>query len=280
MPDGWSWDPSLFRGSAAYYDQGRLAYAPGYTDRLAQVLELDGAGRLLDVGCGPGTVTLPCAEHFSEAVGVDPDPDMLAQAERRACSLGVRNVRWVEVRAEDLPGDLGGFQVILFAQSFHWTERAQVAATVRDMLEPGGWLVLMSDLKTPRTEPAVLPYPTPPYESIAELTQQYLGTVRRVGQGLLIHGTPSGESEILNAAGFEQLRRLVVPSGAVVVRTAEDIVAWVFSRSDMAPHLFGDRREEFERGLRALLARAAPTGVFAEQLPDTEIRYTQRACFQ
>ena len=145
------------------------------------------------------------------------------------------------------------------------------------MLEPGGWLVLLSDLKTPRTEPAELPYPPPPYERITELTRQYLGTVRRAGQGLLINGTPSGEGAILTDAGFEDLRRLVVPSGAVVARATDDIVAWAFSRSDMAPHLFGDRLQEFERDLRTLLARTSPVGVFAEQLPDTEIRYAQRA---
>ncbi len=277
MPDSWRWDQSLFRGSATYYEQGRLAYAPGYTEQLAKILALDGSGRLLDVGCGPGTVVLPFAEHFHQAVGVDPDPDMLVAAERRARTLGVRNVRWAEARAEDLPGDLGRFQVILFAQSFHWTEREQVAATARDMLEPGGWLVLLSDLKTPRTEPAELPYPPPPYERITELTRQYLGTVRRAGQGLLINGTPSGEGAILTDAGFEDLRRLVVPSGAVVARATDDIVAWAFSRSDMAPHLFGDRLQEFERDLRTLLARTSPVGVFAEQLPDTEIRYAQRA---
>jgi hypothetical protein len=61
---GWdtrSWDESFFAGAARYYEQGRLPYAPGLADAFARGLALDGRGRLLDVGCGPGTVTLPLA---------------------------------------------------------------------------------------------------------------------------------------------------------------------------------------------------------------------------
>ena len=69
-------------GSAAYYERGRLPYAPAFAEVLATSLGLDGQDRLLDVGCGPGIVTLPMARYFREAAGVDPDPDMLAQAAR------------------------------------------------------------------------------------------------------------------------------------------------------------------------------------------------------
>ena len=84
MVSGWQWDRSLFRGSAAYYDQGRLPYAADWVQALAAVLDLDGHGRALDVGCGPGTVTLPLSNHFDEVVGVDPDDEMLAEGDRRA----------------------------------------------------------------------------------------------------------------------------------------------------------------------------------------------------
>lgn len=57
----------------------------------------------------------------------------------------------------------------------------------------------------------------------------------------------------------------------MVERTADDIVAWAFSRSDSAPHLFGDRLGDFERDLRALLRQEAPDDRFAERLPATEI---------
>ena len=70
MPEGWQWDETLFSGSAPYYLRGRLPYAPGLAERLAEVLDLDGRGRLLDVGCGPGVLTLSLAPFVVEAVGV------------------------------------------------------------------------------------------------------------------------------------------------------------------------------------------------------------------
>ncbi|UUU26839.1 class I SAM-dependent methyltransferase [Streptomyces sp. DSM 40750] len=272
MPDGWQWDRTLFQGSAAYYERGRLPYAPGFADTLAEALALDGRGRLLDVGCGPGIVLLPMARFFTEAVGVDPDEDMLVEAERQAERRGVTNARWVAARAEDLPAGLGEFQVVVFAQSFHWTDRDRVAATVREMLEPGGVFVHISDLKDPLPEPPQLPLTAPPYDRVSDLVRRYLGPVRRAGQGKLVNGTPNGEELVIARAGFENFQRLVVPAGEVVTRTADDIVAWTFSRSDSAPHLFGDRLKDFERDLRALLERAAPDHRFAERPPATEIR--------
>ncbi|GGK28631.1 methyltransferase [Streptomyces camponoticapitis] len=271
MPDGWQWDSTLFRGSAAHYERGRLPYAPGFADTLAGVLGLDGRGRLLDVGCGPGIVTLAVAPYVAEVVGIDPDEDMLAEAERRAGRRGVGNARWVTARAEELPAGLGEFRAVVFAQSFHWTDRDRTAAAVLGMLEPGGAFVHISDLKNPPAPSAPLPLPAPPYERIAGLVRRYLGPVRRAGQGTLLNGTPGREDLVLARAGFEDFERHVVPAGEVVDRPADAVVAWVFSRSDSAPHLFGDRLPDFERDLRAVLREASSDGRFAEHLPPTEI---------
>lgn len=272
MPEGWQWDRTLFRGSAPHYARGRLPYAPGYAEVLAAVIGPGGVGRLLDVGCGPGTVTLDMAWHVSEVVGLDPDADMLAEAGRRAGALGIRNVRWVHARAEELPWGLGTFDAVVFAQSFHWTDRERVAAAVLEMLAPGGAFVLLSDRKDPPPDPRPLPLPAPPYERLAEVVRAHLGPVRRAGQGVLAHGTPGREELVLVPAGFEGRERYVVPAGEVVVRTAEDLVAWVFSRSDSAPHLFGEKVAAFEQEVRAVLAAASPGGRFAERLQATAIR--------
>ena len=111
----WSWDECLFAGSAAYYEAGRLPYAPGLADAFARSLGLDGRGRLLDVGCGPGTVTLRLAPSFEAVVGLDPDAEMLSRASLAALRRGVGNATWVHSRAEDLPAGLGRFRAVIFA---------------------------------------------------------------------------------------------------------------------------------------------------------------------
>ncbi len=82
--EDWAWDETVFEGTAAYYRQGREPYAPALADALAEHLHLDGRGSLLDAGCGPGTVALLFAHLFESVIGLDPDPRMLAEAQRAA----------------------------------------------------------------------------------------------------------------------------------------------------------------------------------------------------
>jgi len=282
MVVGWEWDETLFAGTAAYYRRGRLHYAPGLADTLAEALNLDGRGRLLDVGCGPGVLALALAHLFGEIVGVDPDGGMIAEAEREAALAGVAGkTAWVRARAEELPAGLGEFTVAAFGQSFHWMDRDQVAATVKGMLRPGGALVHIADLKTEtgaadtgaaetRTADGS-PHPAVPYEAVDALVKRYLGPVRRAGRGTLPHGTPGGEAEVFRRAGFAPAQRRVVPGGQPLVRTVDDVVAWTFSMSSSAPHLFGTRRDDFEADLRRLLREASPEGRFSERRPSTEV---------
>lgn len=274
MPEGWQWDETLYSGSAPYYVRGRLPYAPGLVDRLACVLGLDGHGRLIDIGCGPGVLTLMLTHFFDEAVGVDPDAGMLEIAGRRAVDAGVKNVRWERTRGEELPASLGIFRAATFAQSFHWMDRPAVAAIVFDMLDPGGALVHVSDIKGALDaipDDPQLPHPQPPNAAIRELVRQYLGSARRAGQGVLRHGTPDDEADVLSRTGFEGPLRMQVRAGRALVRSADDVVAWVFSLSGSAPHLFGDHVGAFEAELRWLLDHTSASGLFSEQPPDTEV---------
>ena len=55
------YDPTIYLGSAAHYRDGRPAYSPELEAVLTQKVGLDGNGRLLDVGCGPGVLTVRLA---------------------------------------------------------------------------------------------------------------------------------------------------------------------------------------------------------------------------
>jgi SAM-dependent methyltransferase len=267
VSDGpWEWDETLYAGSAPYYAAGRLPYPPEVAESLRRELRLDGAGRLLDVGCGPGSLTLLLAPLFGSVVGIDADPDMVVHARLAAGRAGIDNVRWYRMRAEDLPGGLGRFRVVTFAQSFHWVDRPRVAGRVLRMLEPGGALVHVH-ATTHQGVPGddALPHPRPPRERIAALVTGYLGPVRRAGRRTLPAGTPAGEQDVLPAAGFHGPVRRAVGGGTVVTRTEDEVVASVFSLSSAAPHLFGDRLAGFERDLRELLRAASPGRRFAER---------------
>lgn len=272
MPRGWQWDETLFQGSAPYYERGRLPYPPGLAAAIAAALDLDGRGRLIDVGCGPGSIALRLAPHFAQVVGLDADAEMPVEAARRADELGIDTCRWVRALAEHLPFPSGSFQVATFAQSFHWMERERVAAAIYALLAPGGAFVQPSVWHTGAPDPDPLHHPAPPRETITQLVAHYLGPERRAGQGVLQYGTPGGEDAIVRAAGFGPLTTIHVPGRQILVRTVDDLVAAQFSASGSAPHLFGERLAEFEADLRALLAESSSSGLFAEQTDDAEVR--------
>ncbi len=279
--ESWSWDESLFAGAAGYYLQGRLPYAPDLAGVFARSLALDGRGRLLDVGCGPGTVTLRLAPLFEAAVGLDPDPEMLACAARAASSAGASaeagNVTWVHRRAETLPAGLGSFRAVTFAASFHWMDRPRVASAVAAMLDPGGAAVQVDAPHYRIGELAAehrrgtLPFPPPPDDAIDRLRRRYLGRDRRAGQGIR-NTSPSGEDQVFRQAGFLPAQTVTVPDQRAIERTVDDLVARVFSLSSTAPHLFGDRRADFEADLREILAQASPGGRFSVRLPNNILR--------
>ena len=265
----WQWDETLYAGSAAHYPRGRVAYPQAMADALRDELGLDGSGRLLDVGCGPGPAALLLARLFDQVVGVDADADMLAEAARQAERLRIGNACWVHMRAERLPDGLGVFDVALFAQSFHWMDRARVARATRAMLVPGGAWVLVG-ATTHKGIDAAAGLPAPPWEDVSELISRYLGPARRAGQGSLPERTGGDEPELLEACGFGRPREITVP-GRDLVRSVDDIVSSVFSLSSAAPHLFGDRLGEFERELRELLDAAAVDGRFGERMREISL---------
>jgi SAM-dependent methyltransferase len=262
-------DPMLYAGAAEFYPRGRLAYPAELADRLTDELGLDGTGRLLDVGCGPGSLTLLLAGRFEYAVGIDADGDMLREAARLAAAAGVFGVEWRQMYAEDLPGDLGRFRVVAFAQSFHWMDQHKVAKVVRGMLAPDGACIhVRATTHRGIATDADLEFPEPPHESLLELTRRYLDPAG--GSSVLARASLSGESDAYRAAGFTGPRQITI-AGPVVTRTREEVIAAVFSLSISTPYLFGDRRAAFEFEARRLLDEVSPSGLFSEQMREIAV---------
>lgn len=265
-----SYDPTLFRGTAAFYLRGRPPYARALPEFLAREGNIEGR-RVLDVGCGPGTVAVDLAPFAAEVIGVDPDGEMLVEAVRHASGRGVTNVRWVAGRAEDLATlDLGRFALVTFAQSFHWTDRQAVAELVYDLLEPGGVLALIGHEVDGRPRPVGPGVPPIPHEAIRDLIARYLGPERRAGQGTVVLSTERFE-ETLARTRFGRPQAVHLDGRADLVQSVDDVMANVHSLSYAATPLFGDRLEAFDADLRALLTSISPGGSFWDWPGDTAV---------
>jgi SAM-dependent methyltransferase len=266
-----SYDPTLFEGAAAHYRYGRPPYSPQLEAVLTEELELDGSGRLLDGGCGPGILTVRLANLFEEAVGLDPDAAMLAEGRRVADERGITNIRWVQAVAEELPGAAPGpYRLVTFGQSLHWTDEARVAEAVYDMLDPGGALAMIVHEVEGRPKPPSPGQPSIPHAEIQALVEKYLGPTRRAGQGVAPVRTHRF-ADVLVRTRFGAPRSVFVPGIPDLLRDSESVLSGYLSMSSSAPHLFGDRLEDFTREVRELLASRSPEGVFWDWPGDTEI---------
>jgi SAM-dependent methyltransferase len=266
-----SYDPTIYEGAAAHYRQGRPAYSPQLEALLTEELGLDRTGRLLDGGCGPGTLTVRLAELFDEAVGLDPDPAMLVEGRRFAEERGIRNIRWVQARAEDLPAAAPGpYRVVTFGQSFHWADEPRVAEIVYDMLRPGGALALIVHTVAGRPVPPSPGPPPIPHREIEELVEKYLGSARRAGQGPAPVRTHRFEDVVVRTR-FGAPRSVFAPGIPDLLRDSESVLSGYFSMSFSSPHLFGDRVDDFAAEVRDLLRLRSPEGVFWDWPGDTEV---------
>ena len=270
------YDPTIYLGSSPYFACGRPPYSRDLVATLIKEACLDGTGRLLDVGCGPGTLAIELAANFEETIGLDPDADMLAVGVLLSTGAGVA-VRFVRAVAEDIPMlALGSFRVVTIGQSFHWTDGERVAESVYEILEPGGTLALVSHVKDGRPEPQGPGHPPMPHDAIRELIDEYLGPRRRAGQGF---ASPQGDryEDALARTRFGRPRTLFCAGRPDIVQDVEGVLANCLSNSFAAPHLFGDRLEQFKADVRARLLAHSPNGLFWDWPGDTEILLAGKA---
>jgi SAM-dependent methyltransferase len=267
------WDESLYAGSAEYYRVGRMPYPERLGTTMQRRLVLDGHGSLLDLGSGPGGLTLLLAPYFATVVAVDADAGMIRVGQGEAARNGVGNVRWLHAYAEDLDDGLGPFTVVTLAQSFHWMNRPVVAHTIRQLLTPDGYCVHVgATTHQGVTDATGLPHPQPPWDRIQDLVRAHLGPDRRAGKSIVVDGSTSGdEASVFRAAQLAGPEVIDVPGGDALVRTEDQVVASVLSLSSSAPQLFGDGLATFVDELRAMLAQVSPDGQFSEQPQDIRL---------
>jgi SAM-dependent methyltransferase len=97
--------------------------------------------RLLDVGCGPGAITLGLAEAVDpgDVVGIDTQGSQVERARTLASDRGVANVRFEVADIYHLPFLDGAFDVVFaHAVLMHLREPVQALHELRRVLRPGG----------------------------------------------------------------------------------------------------------------------------------------------
>jgi len=76
---------------------------------------------------------------------------------------------------------------------------------------------------------------------------------------------------VLARTRFGVPEQLFVPGLPDLLRDTESVLSGYLSFSFSAPHLFGDRLDDFARDVRALLADRSAEGIFWDWPGDTEV---------
>lgn len=100
--------------------------------------------RVLDVGCGPGTVTVDLSErHGVEVVGVDAAAGVLDAARELAAAHPAANVSFQQANVYALPFEAGTFDVVYAHQVLqHLSEPVAALREMRRVAKPGGLIAV------------------------------------------------------------------------------------------------------------------------------------------
>lgn len=150
----------LYDDQAAAFDE-RAGVPPDAARAIAAaVADVVGAAdgqRWLDVGTGPGGLSLPMLHLPVRYTGFDRSPAMVAAFRERAARAGLRAELHVADGDARWPVEDASVDVVFSARALHHLEPAHAAAEVRRVLRaPGGWLVLGRVRRPPDSVKAVL----------------------------------------------------------------------------------------------------------------------------
>ena len=98
--------------------------------------------RILDIGCGTGSLSIQVKRLHpgTDVVGLDPDPKALARASRKAARATV-SIQFDQGFGDELPYTDGSFDRVLSSLMFHHVrtdEKGKTLRAVRRVLKPGG----------------------------------------------------------------------------------------------------------------------------------------------
>ncbi len=193
--------------TSTYQDWARSFHGRAFARRSAAtnaaflLPHLRPTDRLLDVGCGPGSITLGLADHVGEVVGVDVDDAFLADARTRA---GDRtDVRFERADVCDrLPFDDDAFDVaFLHAVLQHVESPTAALSEVRRVVRPGGRV----GIGDPDVETVLLHPRTPALDGALAIESR---TRRNPDIGRRL-------PELLTNAGFDDVQLAVRPNVAL-----------------------------------------------------------------
>lgn len=156
---------------------------------IVQLLDIQPADHILEVGCGPGLAIQGFAARAKEGLvaGIDPSPIMVEQARKRnAAAIKAGRVEIQQGDASTLPYPDASFdKVVAVHVIYFWSDAVATLQELRRVLQPGGVVAIGFLLK----------------EHQPRVTQKAFAQT-----GATLYSVAEDVAALLAAAGFTQIR--------------------------------------------------------------------------
>jgi ubiquinone/menaquinone biosynthesis C-methylase UbiE len=245
--------PDRFSSAIPHYVTGRPAYSERMLALLARETGLGAAARVLDLGCGPGSLTIPLSRYCGTITGMDPDPAMIAAAEKAAAAAGT-SIDWRVGSSFALADDLAPLDLVTMGRSFHWMDREATLKRLDQLVRPGGAVVLAN---------------TELHQAGASGWLSTFEELRKAhGRFDTFYHWRKGEDweshvSVLMRSAFSVVERISVFDRHVA--SLEELVARALSFSANSPSSLGeDGQHAYEKEIRERLTALEPGGAFPE----------------
>ncbi len=251
--------PERFRHAAAHYLTGRAAYSPRLISRVAQSCRLDGSQRLLDLGCGPGQLSIAFSTWVAEGLALDPEPEML----RIAADLGAGiapNIAFRNASSYDLSPDMGSFRLAVIGRAFHWMDRLDTLQRLDQLIEPEGAVALFA---TSHPEASAMPWMTEYQSLLDQYAQADPARARRKS------GEWESHEAVLMRSAFSSLERVSVIERRRV--SVDALMTRPLSMSSLSRSHLGERLDELLGRVKQLLDQHAADGWLDEWVESTAL---------
>ncbi|WP_371802203.1 class I SAM-dependent methyltransferase [Candidatus Lokiarchaeum ossiferum] len=246
---------SIFGGAASFYARYRHKCHGKIVNVLKSEFQLDGTGRLLDLGAGSGQSSIPYIKLFREIIAVEVNPEMMAEGKKKLAEMNIKNIKYHNSAAEDIEESLGLFQLTICGSSFHWMDKTKVLGKLEGLIEPSGGIAIFSSIGGVTglwnsLEPIDI--------KIKRIIQRYLGEKRKAGKEEIYSQDQKSFTDYLSESQFNQFKEYSIPIS--YTQSIDEYLGLLFSTSFANQELFGEEIKNFENEVRSCLKSEFPEG--------------------
>lgn len=139
----WKVESQRFDGVASQYDTYRPTYPAELIEAILQYSNIQKDESILEIGSGTGKATILFAKRGYSILCLEPGQNLIDVAQQNLNAYP--NVQFIKSRFEEWDA-LQKFDLVIFAQSFHWIPEAVRYAKTASAIKPKGHLAILYNM--------------------------------------------------------------------------------------------------------------------------------------